>query len=432
MSLLPIWPLCRDLGERAAMSLSPPEHPATLQAPAPDAAAVLSSSPATTARQRALAEWRLALLALWPATQPVNTREKWRACTGAALGILLAALASQWLMAGSAGVQAQAELARWLVAPLGASAVLVFAVPSSPLAQPWSVVGGNTLSALVGIACARWVPDAAAAAALAVGLAVGVMFALRCLHPPGGATALLMVLGGVGHFGYAFSPVLLDSALLVLAGLLYNNLTRRRWPHVQRAPAAPAGGSRFSPADFDAALARYNQVIDISRNDLEDLLRQAEASAYQRTLGDQRCADIMTPHPASVRADTSLRQAWALMRSRRVKALPVVDVQRHIVGIVTVADFMKQLDLDVHEGWGWRLRALIRPARSASATAAQTVGQVMTRQVRVASADRLLVDLVPVFSEGGHRHVPIIDVERRLVGIVTQSDLIRALYRAVR
>lgn len=412
------------------MSLSPPEHPATPQAPASGAAAVLPSSPASTARQRALAEWRLALLALWPAAQAVNAREKWRACAGATLGILLAALASQWLMVGSAG--AQAELARWLVAPLGASAVLVFAVPSSPLAQPWSVIGGNTLPALVGIACARWVPDAAAAAALAVGLAVGAMFALRCLHPPGGATALLMVLGGVGHFGYAFSPVLLDSALLVLAGLLYNNLTRRRWPHVHRAPAATStGGSRFSPADFDAALARYNQVIDISRDDLEDLLRQAEASAYQRTLGDQRCADIMTPHPASVRADTSLCQAWALMRSRRVKALPVVDVQRHIVGIVTVADFMKQLDLDVHEGWGWRLRALIRPARAAT-TAAQTVGQVMTRQVRVASADRLLVDLVPVFSEGGHRHVPIIDAERRLVGIVTQSDLIRALYRAVR
>ncbi|MFT4190504.1 MAG: HPP family protein [Comamonas sp.] len=375
-----------------------------------------------------------ALQALWPAAQAVNAREKWRACCGAVLGMLVAALGAQGLMLGSASDHGHAMLALWLVAPVGASAVLVFALPSSPLAQPWSVIGGNTLSALIGIACTRWVPDAALAAALAVGLAIAGMLALRCLHPPGGAAALLMVLGNVQGFGHAFSPVMLDSTLLVLAGLIYNNLTRRRWPHIQRpSPAArpDAAGSRFSQVDLDAALARRNQIMDISRDDLEDLLRQAEASAYQRTLGDLRCADIMTPEPVTVRVETPLRQAWALMRSRRVKALPVIDRQMHLVGIVTVADFMKQIDLDAHEGWGWRLRALLRPGRHA-APALQQVGQIMTRQVRVASSDRLLVDLVPVFSEGGHRHVPIIDAQRRLAGIVTQSDLIRALYRAVR
>jgi CBS domain-containing membrane protein len=90
---------------------------------------------------------------------------------------------------------------------------------------------------------------------------------------------------------------------------------------------------------------------------------------------------------------------------------------------------MRQVDMDVHEGVNFRLRALLRqmhrPVR-------HTVGEIMTRQVRVASADRPLTELVPVFSEGGHRHLPIIDAERRLVGIVTQSDLIRAMDAAVR
>ena len=66
-------------------------------------------------------------------------------------------------------------------------AVLLFAAPASPLAQPWSVVGGNTLSTLVGVACVLLIPDPVAAAAVAVALAIAVMFALRCLHPPGGA-----------------------------------------------------------------------------------------------------------------------------------------------------------------------------------------------------------------------------------------------------
>ncbi|KTT04234.1 membrane protein [Pseudomonas oryzihabitans] len=367
------------------------------------------------------------LRAFWPAPLPIDARERLRASLGAGLGILLAALLAAWWLEGQP-VHQHGALALALVAPLGASAVLVFALPSSPLAQPWSVVGGNTLSALIGIACALWIPEANLAAAVAVALAIAAMFALRCLHPPGGASALLMVLIGAHDFGYAWSPVALDSLLLVVAGLVYNNLTRRPWPHVPR-PAEPSAETRLQRADLDAVLARYNQVLDISRDDLAELLEQVEARAYQRKMGELRCAEVMSREPVVARAEMPLQEAWALMRARRIKALPVTDRQGHLLGIVTVADFMRQIDLDVHEGLGWRLRSLVRPrARQGE----RTVGRIMTRTVRVASADRLLIDLVPVFSENGHRHIPIIDGSRRLVGIITQSDLIRALYQAVR
>ncbi|MDX2396489.1 CBS domain-containing protein, partial [Streptomyces sp. DK15] len=121
-----------------------------------------------------------------------------------------------------------------------------------------------------------------------------------------------------------------------------------------------------------------------------------------------------------------------LMRQRRIKALPVVDRARRIVGIVTVADFMRHADLDRHHGIGDRLRAMVQRVASSHSEQPEVVGQIMTRTVRVASADRPLVDLVPLFSEGGHHHIPIIDHAQRLVGIVTQSDLVGALYRAVR
>lgn len=93
-----------------------------------------------------------------------------------------------------------------------------------------------------------------------------------------------MVLAGCEQFHYALSPVMLDSCVLVLAGLAYNNLTRRPWPHVQQPSATPPSG-RFSAADLDAALAHYNQVLDVSREDLQALLERAEASAYQRNMG---------------------------------------------------------------------------------------------------------------------------------------------------
>ncbi len=100
--------------------------------------------------------------------------------------------------------------------------------------------------------------------------------------------------------------------------------------------------------------------------------------------------------------------------------------------LVTVADFMRHADLDKHEGIGERLRGLVRRLGVTHTEQPEVVGQIMTRQVRVASADRYLIELVPLFSEGGHHHVPIIDEANRLVGMITQSDLVRTLYRAVR
>jgi CBS domain-containing membrane protein len=290
------------------------------------------------------------------------------------------------------------------------------------------VVGGNTLSALLGIFCVNVLPDATWAAGLAVGLAIAVMLALRCLHPPGGASALLMVLMGCDSYDFVLSPVLVDSLLLVVTGLVYNNLTRRPWPHVHR-PTNEASPTRLLRSDLDAVLARHNEVLDISPDDLQVLLNQVEALAYQRKMGEVRCADVMSREPIAARQEMSLCDAWALMRTHKIKALPVVDGQRHLIGIITVADFMRQIDLDVHEGMDWRLRSLIRPRKLRSAS---TVAAIMTRTVRVASSDRLLIDLVPVFSKNGHRHIPIIDHEQRLVGIITQSDLVRALYQAIR
>ena len=370
----------------------------------------------------ALARLRRAL----PGRVRVGATERLRAFGGAAVGILFTGLVSRWLADPGAAVP-------WLVAPMGASAVLVFALPASPLAQPWAVIGGNTLSALIGIACAHAIADPAVAAALAVGLAIAAMFALRCLHPPGGATALLAVLSQASDYRFALLPVLLDSGLLVLAGVLYNSLTGRRYPHTQATPhvALPGAASRFSSADLDAALAHYNQVLDVSRDDLEALLHEAEAAAYRRSLGALRCADIMSRDPHAVEFGASLREAWALMRRNRIKALPVVDRARRIAGIVTVADFMRHAGLDEPEAIGERLRAFVRRVDTTHATRPEVVGQIMTRQVRVASEDRHVIELVPLFSQDGHHHIPIINADKKLVGIITQSDLVRALYGAV-
>ncbi|HCB37268.1 MAG TPA: hypothetical protein DEP66_03435 [Acidimicrobiaceae bacterium] len=177
-----------------------------------------------------------------------------------------------------------------VVAPIGASAVLVFVVPASPLAQPWPVIGGNVISAFVGLAVGWTVPDLTIAAALAVALAIAIMSLTRSLHPPGGAVALTAVLGGpaVMKWGllFPFVPIGLCSLSLVALGVAFHGLARRSYPH--RPPAASnvipqaVAPAMFSAPDIDEALAQMGDSFDIAREDLDRLLQYAEASAMRR------------------------------------------------------------------------------------------------------------------------------------------------------
>ncbi len=341
-----------------------------------------------------------------------------RACFGALVGILATSLACRAIMGLSGDLP-------WLVAPMGASALLLFAAPASPLAQPWPVLGGSVLSTLVGVTCARWIGDPGLAAAVALPAAIVVMLALRCLHPPGGGVALSAVLGGPAIQGegyqFALSPVGLNALILLAVALAFNNATRRRYPHPVRAErwnihrtADPPPGDRlgFTPADLDAVLKEYNPFIDVSRFDLDALFRQAELRARHRRFGTVLCADIMSRDVVGVAPSATVPEIWARMRAHRIKAVPVLDPDGRLVGIVTQTDLMEQA------GWG---AAWIDGHRCA--------GDLMTRAVRTVAGSTPIVELVSLMSDGGLHHVPVVDEDGRLAGIVTQSDLVVGLYR---
>lgn len=150
--------------------------------------------------------------------------ERIRSVFGAFIGLMLVLTIAKFLGELS-------DMDEWLMASLGASALLVFALPQSPMSQPWAVIAGNTLSALVGIATIHLVKEPLLAMPLAASLSILGMFILRCLHPPAAAVALIVVLGHVTQFWYAFFPVMIDSVLLVLAGAVYSNLTGKRYPN---------------------------------------------------------------------------------------------------------------------------------------------------------------------------------------------------------
>lgn len=225
-----------------------------------------------------------------PILAGATSRDRAIACVGAFIGI--AAVAIVGLLTGASPA---------LVAPMGASAVLVFVTPASPLAQPWPVIGGNISSALFGILVARHVPGVELAAPLAVAGAIAIMSVARCLHPPGGAAALLAVLGGStvaeGGLSFALVPVGLDALLLVGAGLAFHRWSGHSYPH-RPVPLVPLITPRFEPEDIDAALAELGETFDVTREDLDALLQLAERHAQTRR-------SVRSNEPRSSRQPTS-------------------------------------------------------------------------------------------------------------------------------
>lgn len=374
------------------------------------------------------------LRGFYPEEIPVNYTERLRASIGAFLGILLTSLLT-FILEGNAST------IPFLIAPMGASAVLLFAVPSSPLAQPWSVVGGNTLAALIGITCLIWIPNIMLAASVAVGLSIFAMFILRCLHPPGGAVALITVLGGdaIQSHGYMFAlfPVGINSLLLLITAIIYNNITRRQYPHISSKiseshltnDAPPEARFGFNSEDLSEVLKEYNQVVDVSRKDLESLLKQTEMHAYRRRSGEITCADIMSKDVVCVEFGTELEEAWALLRKHKIKALPVVDRFKRVIGIVTQIDFMENANLEVYEDFEVKLRHFIRRTASVYSDKPEVVGQIMTSPAVTAYMNMHIIELIPLMTlPHVHHHIPVIDESRNIVGIVTQSDLVSALY----
>ncbi|MPR08975.1 HPP family protein [Microvirga tunisiensis] len=330
-----------------------------------------------------------------------------------------------------------------LSAPLGASAIILFALPASPLAQPWSILGGNVVSAAIGVTCAKCLGDPLMAAMLAGTVSVAVMFVLRCLHPPGGALALMAVLGGpaikAAGYGFVLWPVAPESLILLVMGVLFNNLTGRRYPHLTKPTSsnhhkttdpAPLQRVGFRSDDLDAILRENDEVVDVSRDSLEALFRKVEVQAYHRRFGRVVCADIMSRDIVSVTAETPLRVAWGLLRQHSVKALPVVSDNHHVVGIITQADLIKHSDWDANRGLRIGIRQMARRVIRIERGQAGSVGQVMTAPVPTARQDVAVAQLVPLMADAGLEQIPIVNDDDQLVGIVAQSDLIAGLFRS--
>ncbi|WP_050525994.1 HPP family protein [Pseudorhodobacter aquimaris] len=327
----------------------------------------------------------------------------------------------------------------FLIAPFGATSVLLFAVPNSPLAQPWSAVVGNTVAALAAIWVCMLVSDPMLRIVLAVSTAITATILCRALHPPAGAVAMTVAMNPdmVAKLGFQFAivPVAAGTILLVLIAMAYAKLTGRHYPlrqfdepnHHGTKDAEPAERLGLSEAELTGILERYRQSFNLGVEDLARLIGAAETVAASHQTGPLTTEDIMSRDLVTVEPDAPLADIADLFRQYKFTSLPVVDAAGQFAGVI----FQIHLIAHVREN-ARRLKGLFSQAmtqlRNRDSDIVVRAKDIMDSRGPRATVDTPLGALFPLMSEGNIDAVPVLD-GTRIVGIVTRTDLIVALVR---
>lgn len=355
-----------------------------------------------------------------PAALHIPPQEWFRAALGALLALVLAGSACSYLFGTPATLH--------LMAPLAASTVLLFAVHSGALSQPWPFLGSYVCAAAVGISLHQGFGPGLMVACAALLLVILVMCLLRCLHPPGAALAVSLALAdpSLAAMGVkVIEPVMLNALIVLAVAVGYNRITGVLYPKigVPRKKAAHATTDQpaservgVSSADLDQALEDIGQFVDVTRSDLERIIRATQRHAVQRSLGGITAAHVMSRDVQFSTPDTTLEQAWKQLASHHLKNLPVLDKGGKLVGIVSLGDLVGPAMAATRFSW----RALFgrrKPVRLA---------QIMSEPVITVDSERQAVELIPLLCDQGLHCLPVLK-DGKVVGVVTQTDLIAAL-----
>lgn len=347
---------------------------------------------------------------LKPNFKVLSLKERMLCGLGALLGLALSSFISWWILG---------DINAWYIAPMGASSVLLFAVPASPLSQPWNVVIGNSIAAFIGVSCYLFIPHLTVAFSVAVALSIFLMLSTDSLHPPSGAVAITAVLGGesIHQLGYQFlfAPVLLNSILLLIVAISFNRILGKQYPQVAQLnertkDPTPTQKVSIQPQDIQDVLEQQTELLDISEYDLQKLILKAQEKAQARITTQFICADIMSKDVMSLNEQDDILVALDKFKSMNLMSLPVTNQQEQLVGTLALYEVMEWFKRvsDLRTQWQHQVK------------------HIMVHQVVTVKPEQPIQDLIPYFVERSFNYIPVVE-QQKLVGMISRADMIAAL-----
>lgn len=327
-----------------------------------------------------------------------------------------------------------------LIASMGASCMILFVTPSSSMAQPWPFLAGHIVSALVGLEIHQHVTDAIVAAPIALGISILLMFLLRCLHPPGAATALIPLLSSDwvvnNSVQFLWQPLATNLAIILCCSVLINRLIlNHQYPlfHTSKdlkpdRTSSVNGQSNPSSLALEQAMADSHLLLDLGIDQLSTIISNLQLENFQKDFGDLTCKAIMAPITHTVEYDTSVETAWHLMLANQLAVLPVLDKKQRLIGIITTWDFLKNIELTSYHTLEKNWLSFLKPSRGLQTDKPEYVGHIMTKKVTSLFENAPVKHLIPLMISHTYRQIPIVEENGRLVGMVNPQQIIANLF----
>ncbi|MEA5368375.1 HPP family protein [Vibrio parahaemolyticus] len=313
-----------------------------------------------------------------------------------------------------------------LIASIGASITIIFVIPSSPMGKTWPLVGGHLTAALVGIGLTAAFDDLIVLITLTITCTIIIMIVLKCVHPPGVATALVPVLSHTSQPDVYFilDPVLLNVLPLALSGIVY-----RRWNAIRSSKTTqkPSINSKSahekSSLYFDElhkVLETRNEWLDIDEQTLDEIFKQTHLLALEHKSPKLTCKHVMTENILALTESDSVYEGLNTLQNNKFSAIPIINSDQEIVGIFSLVDFLLYVEKR-------KINSFVGLYLLAKKKTSKTIGQYMKRNPITMHEEQHVARLIPYLTSGFH-HIPIVNSKSQLVGMVTQSDLIEFLY----
>ncbi|WP_372379324.1 HPP family protein [Vibrio natriegens] len=313
-----------------------------------------------------------------------------------------------------------------LIASIGASITIIFVIPSSPMGKTWPLVGGHVTAALVGIGLSTVFDDIIVLITLTITCTILIMIILKCVHPPGVATALVPVLSHTSQPDVYFilDPVLLNVIPLALSGIVYRRWNAIRSSKTTQKPSINSNSAHEKSSlyfdELHSVLETRNEWLDIDEQTLDEIFKQTHLLALEHKSQKLTCKHVMTENILALTENDSVYEGLNILQKNKFSAIPVINRDKEIVGIFSLVDFLLYVEKR-------KINSFVGLYLLAKKKTSKTIGQYMKRNLISMHEDQHVARLIPYLTSGFH-HIPIVNSKSQLVGMVTQSDLIEFLY----